>query len=221
MNKGTSMSDWAEREVEIVLENLKKSIKESDDFKYSKSIYYDALKVYKLIMRQRHSGYSFGVLRHILKKLLNEMPLSPITGADTEWITFDFMNVSGDKQIFQNIRRYSLFKEVYKDGTVKYDDTNRIVCLDIKNNERYCTRAITDIVNEMFPITMPYEPDSEPYKILTDRICKDKDMGFIVYSVVTPKGETIDINKFFIRHNNEFTELTEFEFSKRFGLELT
>jgi len=220
MNKGRTMSDWAEREVEIVISSLKKSIKEDDDFKYSKSVYYDALKIYKFIMKQGHSGYSFGALRHILKKLINEMPLSPITGADSEWITCDFMNVSADRQIYQNIRRYSLFKEVYKDGTVKYDDINRIVCLDL-NDERYCTRTITDIVNEMFPITMPYEPDSEPYKILTDRICKDKDMGFIVYSVVTPKGETIDINKFFIRHNNEFTELTEFEFSKRFGFELT
>jgi len=220
MNKGRTMSDWAEREVEIVISSLKKSIKEDDDFKYSKSVYYDALKIYKFIMKQEHSGYSFGALRHILKKLINEMPLSPITGADTEWITCDFMNVSADRQIYQNIRRYSLFKEVYKDGTVKYDDTNRIVCLDL-NDERYCTRTITDIVNEMFPITMPYEPDSEPYKILTDRICKDKDMGFIVHSVATPKGETIDINKFFIRHNNEFKELTEFEFSERFGFELT
>ena len=34
MNKGTTMHDWAEREVELVISSLKKSIKEDDDFKY-------------------------------------------------------------------------------------------------------------------------------------------------------------------------------------------
>jgi len=217
MNKGTTMHDWAEREVELVISSLKKSIKEDDDFKYSKSVYYDALKVFKLLMKQGHSGYSYGAVCLILKKFMAGLPLSPITDNDEEWNHCGFLSIHDVKSVFQNIRRLSLFKEVYKDGIVKYTDNDRIVCIDDETSESYGARAIMDVVDEMFPIEMPYEPSTKKYIVHTNRVEKNNDIGFEVFYVETPEGNIADINKFFDRHDCTIKEITENEFCKKYG----
>lgn len=193
MNKGKTMTDWAEREVEIVLNNLKKSIKESDDFKYSKSIYVDALSVYKCIIKQVHSGYSFYAMRCILEKLMNEIPLSPINGEDDEWEPAP-MQREGVK-VFQNIRRYSLFKEVSEDGNINYTDTDRVVCVNIDTSEKLLFGDTVNLIDKMFPITMPYEPKKEKFKVFVKK-SKRPDRCFKIYKyVITPDGKKIEINE--------------------------
>lgn len=185
MNKGKTMTDWAEREVEIVLNNLKKSIKESDDFKYSKSVYVDALNVYKCIMKQSYSGYSFYAIRYILDKLMNEIPLSPINGEDDEWVPVP-MQKDGVK-VFQSIRRYSLFKEVSENGTINYTDTDRVVCIDIDTSEKLLFGDAVNLIDKMFPITIPYEPKKEKFKVFVKK-SKSSDICLYKY-VITPDGK--------------------------------
>ena len=219
MNRGTTMTDWAEREVEIFLENLKKSIKEDDDFKYSESIYNDALKVYKLLMSQGHSGFSYSTVCYILKKLMTNIPLTAITGKDEEW-TPTPCEVSESFKLFQNIRHYSLFKEVYTDGTVRYTDVDRYVCIDMETNGNFSFRKAEDILDGLFPITMPYEPKEEQFKIRTRRRYKDNDIGIHVLDILTPFGSVIYIDKYFdkISDEKQIKEISMKKFKKKYGV---
>ena len=67
------MKDWAELEVEIATKN-------SDE--YTKGCYESALKAYKSLCADGHSGCSFSITSNILKRLLDNKPLSPINETD-------------------------------------------------------------------------------------------------------------------------------------------
>ena len=75
------MYEWAQREVELA---CKKENPEWDgeSFDYGCSCYQSALKAYKSLLEDGHSGYSFSVTKNILNKLMDGRPLTPITEDD-------------------------------------------------------------------------------------------------------------------------------------------
>ena len=115
----------------------------------------------------------------------------------------------------------SLFKYVYPDGTVKYSDIDRVTGINIAYPEAtYTSGTLRDIVDEMFPITMPYSPKSKSYKIYTEDFLTDKSKGdydTVGYLyMVTPEGERIELNRFyheFNRHEN-MKEITKEEYEE-------
>lgn len=96
----------------------------------------------------------------------------------------------------------SLFKYVYADGTVKYDDIDRSYCVDINNrNYTYSSGLVGRIIDQMFHITIPYMPCEESIKVycedfLTDKKNGDFDTVGVFYALVTTDGkqQKIDIN---------------------------
>lgn len=218
MNKGKSMTDWAEREVEIVIDNLKKSIIEDDDFRYSETAYNKALELYKHIMQLWHNECSFHAVTYILKKLMNGIPLSPIKGEEGEWNCFPMWKK--EIQVYQNIRLYSLFKEVSNNGEIKYTDTSRVVGIDIETSEKTLFNGLLNVIDEIFPITMPYEPKEEKFKCFVKKYKEPNghDIGYQYLNVITPEGKNIKINKYFdIKVDSELKEVSETEFKKKYG----
>jgi hypothetical protein len=79
------------------------------------------------------------------------------------------------------------------------------------------------IVDERFPITMPYFPDTIPYKVeveefLTDRMNGDFDT-VAIYNIRKPSGEIVPVNRYFKEDRDSedpFVEigLDEFELRK-------
>ena len=129
-------------------------------------------------------------------------PLTPIEDTDDVWNLID--NHEDGYISYQCKRMSSLFKDVYADGTVKYDDINRSYCIDINNsNNEYSSGLVRRIINAMFPITMPYMP-GKPIKVycedfLTDKKNGDFDTVGVFYALKTEndKQEKIEINRFF------------------------
>lgn len=201
-----SMSEWAEQECRLACKRENPEFNfDSDDFDYGCSCYKSALKAYKSLCDDGHSGMSFGFTKNILIQLMEGLPLTPIKDEDffincDERMTFasdEWLKVKGLKSDIQCPRMYSLFRTETLDGKVAYHDTDRAYYIDVESPSD-CFSSSTDFLDEMFPITMPYMPSSGKYKIycqtfLSDKRHGDFDTRGILY-MTTPDNERVELN---------------------------
>lgn len=219
----SNMLDWAKREVEIACKKERDNAKE-DEFNYGCACYESALKAFESLLEDEHSGFSIKITQSILNRLLNRQPLTSIEDTDDIWID-SICSVKGVKT-YQCKRMNSLFKDVYPDGTIKYQDINGSYCINISNpTVSYSFSLVRDIIDKMFPITMPYMPGN-PIKVycedfLTDKKNGDFDTVGVFYALRTEAGkqEKIDINRFFrVPEDDEpgaWTEISKEEYDER------
>ena len=216
--------DWAEREVAIACKTENPN-KKDREFDYDCACYKSALKTFKTLCDDGHSGLSMKITQSILNRLINGQPLTPIEDTDDVWEKVA-KNKDDGYWIYQCKRMSSLFKDVYDDGTVKYSDNNRLYCVNINNpNDTYYSGLVRRIVDKMFPITMPYMPGT-PIKVycedfLTDKKNGDFDTVGMFYALKTENGEQkkIEINRFFKepKDNEEYdwVEISKEEYIQR------
>lgn len=211
-----SMVDWARREVELACKKEAPDRKEGD-WDYGCACYESALKAYESLMEDRHSGFSFGVTKQILIRLMEGIPLTPITDDPEEWYDRSFHTYEGNN--FHCKRMNSLFKIIKEDGSVTYDDVNRVVCTNIGGKSLWYSSFVRAIFNKMYPITMPYYPSSKHFIVYTeeflfDSINEDYDHIGLLY-LKTPEGERINLNRFFDLRGEEPVEISLKEFYRR------
>lgn len=214
------MDSWAEREIEIL--KSKNKPESDEEFDYVGECAESALRAYKCLMSDGHSGMSISITAGILNKLIKGQALTSIEDTEDAW------NESGgycdeEKGIkhYQSNRMSSLFKDVYPDGTVKYSDIDRVTGINMADPDiTYTSGTLRAIVDEMFPITMPYSPKSKSYKVYTEDFLTDKSKGdydTVGYLyMITPEGERIELNRFyheFNRHEN-MKEITKEEYEE-------
>ena len=193
--------DWAEREVAIACKKENPN-KKDREFDYDCACYKSALKAFKTLCDDGHSGLSMKITQSILNRLINGQPLTPIEDTDDIW--YECHNYEDGHKLYQCKRMSSLFKDVYDDETVKYSDNNRLYCVSIYDpNNIYSSGLARRIIDETFPITMPYMPGT-PIKVycedfLTDKKNGDFDTVGVFYALKTENGrqEKIEINRFF------------------------
>lgn len=213
-----NVKEWAKREVEIACKREKSDRKEGE-WDYGCACYESALKAFESLCEDEHSGFSIQMTKQILMRMINGEPLTPIEDTDDIWE--ERPRGRDDYKTYQCKRMSSLFKYVYNDGTVEYSDVDRIICCDILNPENtWFNGFVCNIVDEMFPITMPYMPENKPYKVyceefLTDPKNGDYDTLSVMY-VVTPNGEQVGINRYFKDGEKSFDEITFEEYMERY-----
>lgn len=210
-----SMTEWAENEVRIACKHENPDW-DGRSFDYGCACYQSALKAYKSLMEDNHSGYSFSMTRMILKRLLDELPIMPIEDVPENWSMISD-GVKDGCAMYQCNRMPGLFKYVEKDGRVWYRDNNRVVCVDVENtNNRFHGCQANRIVDEMFPITMPYFPSKVPaYIVHTVEVAKDGTIyGMGVLEVDCPDGRKVVIGRFFDYTGDKDVEITSEEFGK-------
>lgn len=223
------MKDWAEQECRIACKRENPNYDfDSNEFDYGCSCYKSALKAYRSLCEDNHSGVSFGFTRNILIRLMNGQPLTPITDEDFFSVergseafpseSPEYLQERGLKSHLQCPRMYSLFREETLDGKVSYHDIDRAYHVNIENpSDTY--GSSNEVVDEMFPITMPYVPTTGKYKIyeqvfLTDKKHGDFDTKGVLY-IETPDGERIEVNKFKTEGDNrEWKEITKAEYEE-------
>ena len=105
----------------------------------------NVLELLKVFAEQGHSGMSAPYVLGVFEKLANFEPLTPLTGADAEW-----MDVGGGT--FQNIRCGTVFKEE-KDGEAYWIE-GRI----FRDADGCCFINRDSRVTVVFPWTKP-EPE--------------------------------------------------------------
>ena len=121
MSRNTA-SEWAENEVRLACKRENPDW-DGKSFDYGCSCYQSALKAYKSICNDGHSGFSFGVTKNILIRLMEGLPLTPIEDTEDNW-SLAYKDKDG-KTVYQCNKMSRLFKYVDKDGKVSYSDADR------------------------------------------------------------------------------------------------
>lgn len=154
--------EWARKEIAIAkAAERRKSADESGSWRYGEACYDSALKAYECIMSDGHSGMSYGITVDILKKLLDEKPLTPILDLDDIWGEVGIPSSRPDvEKAYDCIRHYSLHKYVLTDGSVQYYDWDRFLCLDMMNpSSTFSNGFVSKIAHQYLPIEFPYIPE--------------------------------------------------------------
>lgn len=215
-----TLTEWAENEVKIACERERKSSGNSGEWDYGCACYESALKAYKSLMEDGHSGMSFSITRNILIRLMNDLPLTPIEDTEDIWSDIaDTSGLHGEVVNYQCKRKSSLFKYIYADGSVKYSDIDRVVCIDINcPSITYRSGFVARKFNELYPITMPYIPEG-PIKIYTETFLYDINNGDFdtkgIFYAIKPDGTRIELNKFFKESDMGFVEIDRDEYESR------
>lgn len=216
----SNMELWAEREVEIACQREAPDRKPGE-WDYGCACYESALKAFKGLSEDGHSGFSIGMTKFILNRLIEGKPLTPIEDTEDIWNDIsDLSGLRGETANYQCRRMSSLFKYVYADGSVKYRDVNRFYGVNLDNpNSSYHSGLIDQVMEEKFPITMPYFPESKPFcvyceEFLTDQKNGDFDTVGILY-VIKPDGERVEINRYFKEGEKDFIEIASCEYEMR------
>lgn len=218
------MYEWAEQECRIACKKENPDFNfDSEDFDYRCSCYKSALKAYKSLCEDGHSGTSFSFTRRILERLMESQPLTPITDEDffiihpeyaiesDKWLT-----EHGLKSEIQCPRMSSLFRKETLDGKVSYSDIDRAYCINIEDPSDTYSSSKDRVVDEFFPITMPYIPEKGKYKVycqtfLTDKKNGDFDTQAILY-FITPDGKRVDVNRYQTEKNGKMVDITKEEY---------
>lgn len=191
-----SMLDWAKKEVEIACKRENPDRKDGE-WDYGCACYESALKAYESLCNDEHSGFSFGITRNILIRLMDGNPLTPIEDTEDIW---NICHTDEDgTTTYKCSRKSALFKKVHKDGTVDYSDVDRFYCKDIETGSTYSSGLVTKVINEMCPITMPYMPE-RPWKVNCMDLLVDKkngDFDTVAIFNLEKNNEFIQINRFF------------------------
>lgn len=147
-----------------------------------------------------------------LKKLLDQEILNPIVDDPEHWVecTKDEKCVG-----YRSVRKSSIFKDVYNDGTVEYTDVERIVCSTRGVHHHFGWAHRTAVELGFIPkLEMPYTPAKRPYVIKTEDYLRDTKNGdfdtVALLNVTDPYGVVTDINKFYTTdETGEFVEISK------------
>lgn len=209
--------EWAKREVEIACKREAPNRKDGE-WDYGCACYESALKAYESLINDDHSGMSWSITKNILIRLMEDKPLTPIE--DTPDVWNEVYGSSGDKKTYQCKRMSSLFKDVDGDGNTTYRDIDRYYCKEMGSRYTYHCGLEESLLNEMFPIKMPYNPATKPYVIHTGEFLTDRKNGDFdtkaVYCIITPDGDRITVDRFFAEDGiNGWREIDREEYQKR------
>lgn len=217
-----SMTEWAEKEVRIACERERVAMKNEDaaeseaGLEYAKGCYQSALKAYKSLCGDGHSGMSFNITAGILKRLCSGYPLTPIEDVEEVW---DLVHETPTTKEYQCLRMYSLFKTVYKeDGSVYYHDNDRFICVD-PDGSTYTNNFINRQLSKLYPLTMPYMPNGK-FMVKTFDFATNANPGefdtIIIRSVKEPNGQEVLLNLYYKETENGFEQIQLAEYEERY-----
>lgn len=206
---------WAEHEVAIAKENNKDE--------YYNACLDSALKAYRSMEEDGHSGGSWTITTNILYRLLQSKPLTPITDKDFEGLTHDifydedFLKEHGLKDQFQCPRMSSLFKQIHLDGSITYTDTERVTCYEMGKNLPFYFGIASAVVDEMFPITLPYTGDIKYTVYVKEYLIDPKNGDFdtvVIDSIKVEDKDLFPVHRYFHEEDGKMVEITKEKFEE-------
>lgn len=215
-----SMTEWAKREIEIAIKK-ERGDGDPNEWDYGCACYESAYKAFLSLCEDEHSGCSIGFTKEILNRLIDGKPLTPIEDVPDVWSKITCLK--NECTAYQCKRMSSLFKHVYTDGTVKYNDIDRYICVnkDRPRSSGWCNGFINRLFDEKYPITMPYCPPTKPFVVYcTEGLSDPKNGDFDtigIWYVDKPNGERDVIERFFKDDENgsSYIEIDRQEYEKR------
>jgi len=140
----SNMLNYAMRELELAGFPMSLSARKDDDDYYAYQTAECVYQLLKVLGEQGHSGMSIQPVISLFTKLARYQPLSPLTGADDEWL--DVSEASGCP-MWQNKRASAVFKD---ERGAYYLDAVQYVYPDGRTT-----------TGGRHPITFPYTPTTK------------------------------------------------------------
>lgn len=214
-----SMLGWAEREIEIACAKERAEKEDFDDWDYGCACYESAYRAFKSLCKDGHSGTSISLTKYILDKLIDGAPLTTIEDAEDSWNLISNRGGKDNYKLYQCRRMSSLFKYVYDNGEVKYSDVNNNINVDIHTGRTYHSSVVQKIMDEMFPVKMPYRAPIKATKFYCEDFLMSPMNGDFdtvgVFYVYEPNGKKIKVNRFFKEGKDGFIEISRLEYMFR------
>lgn len=212
-----SMRSWAENEVEIACKRENPDRKPGE-FDYGCACYESALKAFNSLLGDGHSGMSIQLTKHILNRLIDGKPLTPIADTEDAWTFIGTINDDAVKQ-YQCNRMPSLFKyESISSGKITYTDVNRITGYEIGSDIGFTSGFLINVINSLFPITMPYSADKH-YYVYVEEFVVDLKNGYVdTIGVLYAKDNTgmiYEINQYYKDSGDTLVQISEEEYESR------
>ena len=212
-----SMLEWAKDEVAIAIKR-ERGDKPEGEWDYGCACYDSAMRAFESLLGDGHSGMSIGFTKNILNRLIDGKPLTPIEDTEEVW-NYIHRNKDGGKN-YQCKRMSSLFKDVAQDGSVTYSDIDRYYCTNEGSpHVSWHNGFVAKIYNEMYPLTLPYMPNSRPDVIVCDELLTDRKNGdydtLAILYIKKADGERVEVNRYFKENEVSFTEISPEEYEER------
>lgn len=199
------LDSWLKNEIDIACKN---------EDGYGKSIYNSAAKAYMSLANDGHTGFTIGIARSILNRMIMHKPLKPLTGEDNEWN--DITEKRDEYVCYQNKRCPSVFKYVYSDGRLEYSDNDQYIFVNINNDsDRFHNGFLAKQIRSVMPIIMPYSPRTTPIPVYVEEfLCDEKNGDYDTQGIyyLMDGDKKININRFFTEKNREWKEITKEEY---------
>lgn len=218
----SGMLEWAKNEIKLACKNENPDMEYDEQgnpikFDYGISCYYSAFRAFESLLKDDHSNNSIYITKSILNRLIDGQPLTPIEDTEDIW-NYAFERENSGIKVYQCKRMSSLFKEVYPDGKIEYSDNDICYCVDInKPNLTYGSGLVRKVIEEMYPITMPYWP-TKPIKVFTEDFLVDPKNGdFDTFGIfyLIKDDEKVEINKFYKTSETGWDEIDIDEYNER------
>lgn len=198
------------KEVELACKQEREAENNPNEWSYGCSCYESALKAFEYLCNDGHSGFSWSITTNILMRMCKGLPLTSITEDDFK---------KEDGYYCQCPRMSSLFREEQSNGKIVYSDIYRYYCFEKNDpNDTFISGNVGEVLNEIFPIVLPYYPPIEKYKVCVETsLINPKNGDFdtqAIWWVQTPNGERVEINRFFTEIDRKWTEITKDEYDK-------
>lgn len=212
------MLEWAKNEVAIASKR-ERGDKPEGEWDYGCACYDSAIKAFKSLLGDGHSGMSIVFTKNILDRLIDGKPLTPIEDTEEIWWEPHIDSSDGSKR-YQCKRMSSLFKRVAQDGSVTYSDIDRYYFVNEDSPDvSWHNGFVAKIYNEMYPITLPYMPSSRSDVIVCDELLTDRKNGdydtLAILYIKKADGERVEVNRYFKENEVSFTEISPEEYKKR------
>lgn len=207
------LQEWAKQEIDFACKREQELSKNELDALYGIRCYKSAYKAFLSLLEDEHSGYSIGITKGILNRLIDGIPLIPIEDSSDIWGNEQLINTDDTQyKSYQCKRMSSLFKHIYPDGTVKYTDINRYYCVDINDGTTYTNSLVNKVLDEIYPITMPYMPSSEKFKVYCHEFLLKSENGdfdhMMIDYIIEPNGYKVDAKRCFAEYDGDMKEIT-------------
>ena len=214
------MKEWAKREIDLAKEREIKNANDSAEAAYGCVCYDSAFKAFQSLLEDGHSGYSISMTKQILVRLIEGKPLTPIEDTEDIWRTELIYKRDGITS-YQCARMSGLFKDVHEDGSVTYHDVDRVDAVEIADGSVWHSGVCHRLIDELYPITMPYMPSDKNIRVYMETTTEDEDGNrhdtpgeyntVYVHHAILPDGKHVELHRKFQEDEHGFMQEVEWD----------
>lgn len=196
--------------------------------KYTFACIDSAFNVFKVFCKAHHSGLSAGITATIFQNLVDGKPLTPIQETDyfghvwkheeKDGTFIDEYQCARYSALFRTQRRTKEQIAANLSGAISYHDVDRVSAIDVSTGGSFHSGAVSNYINDLFPIKFPYAPLKSEFKVyqqyyILKEPTENSDFDAVHMLYYIRKGEDVkhDIDLYIVYGEDNYNIITPIE----------